>query len=631
MSSGSLSPSQFFPFSAVLGANDAKKAMLCALVNPRIKSVLIRGSAGIAKSTLSRSVGGLSGKRIINVPLNITGEQLIGGMDVEATLKNGSPALKKGLLSRADGNLLYFDDLNLADDITVASILDSVLCGRTIVEREGISASYSVDTALLATMNPEEKELSDHILDRFDLCAYVQKEERKDEVLKRNLDFLSDPSLFCSKFADEEEEIRMNVERAMKILPSVKISDDLLLIIAELCGRIGAEGHRGDIATANAAMALAALNGRDEVIKKDVEEAAVLCLSHRRNYSPPPSPPPEKEREEEQREDGKEQKDSSDQDNRQREPDKEKDEERQDDKNKNEAPPDPESALEEMLFEIGEQFKVIDFLDTGQKRRTRKTKSRMGRRTVTESCDGTGRYFRYRIPEEATSDIALDATIREAAAHQKSRPQGNMAINVESSDIREKVRERRSGCTVMFLVDASGSVGVRRRMIAVKGTILSMLRDSYVKRDRIGMMAFRRDGAELILPPTKSVEYGHKKLEELPTGGKTPLGNALMEAGSFMSTYSRHHPGEACYVVLLTDGRANVPMSSGSDAIVEAQDTAEKIRIHGVKWIVIDVSAGFMRFNHARDLAMKLEGTYFRLDDISVESLTGSVKAIVGQ
>ena len=609
--------------------DDAKRAILCALVNPRIKSVLIRGPAGVAKSTISRSVCGLSDKRIINVPLNTTSEQIIGGMDAEAAMKNGTPVLKKGLLSGADGNMLYFDDMNLANETIAAQILDSVLCGKVIVEREGISSSYRMNTTLIATMNPEEKDFSDHILDKFDLCAYVQKEERKDEVLRRNLDFMKDSSGFCSKFAEEEEDIRSNIERAMKILPSVKISDDLLLIIVELCGKIGAEGHRGDIAMANTAITLAALNGRDEVIKKDVEEAAILCLSHRRNYSPPPQPPNEEKEEEEQKEEGSDGRDDPGQDNDQDKQNEKEDDGKSEDQDKGGPLPDLESILDEMLFEIGEQFKIIDFLGKSENKRIKKTKSRMGRRDIVESCDGTGRYFRYRIPRETTSDIAMDATIREAATHQSGRDKKDMAICIMESDIREKVRERRSGCTVMFLVDASGSVGVRRRMVAVKGTILSMLRDSYVKRDRVGLMAFRRDSAELILPPTKSVEYGHKKIEELPTGGKTPLGEALMTVSTYMSVYSRSHPGEMCYIVLVTDGRANVPVTDGADANEEVLEIADGIRLPGIRWTVIDAGSGFVRFDHAVQLAERLGGTYFRLDEMNADCLVDSVKMVI--
>ena len=289
---------------------------------------------------------------------------------------------------------------------------------------------------------------------------------------------------------------------------------------------------------------------------------------------------------------------------------------------------DIQQMLDEMMFEIGEQFRVIDYLDDGR-RVIRRTSSRKGRRAMVESSDCTGRYARSRPSNEKVHDIAFDATIRAAAPYQKGRDHGGMSISILPQDIREKVRERRSGCTIMFLVDASGSLGVRKRMAAVKGAVLSMLRDSYVKRDRIGMMAFRRDSTELILPPTKSVEYSYRKLEELPTGGKTPLGEALVTVNEFMTSYSRSHPGESCYIVLITDGRANVPLKQGADANEEVRKLASDMAIPQVKWIVIDASAGYIRFDNAEKLAMELEGTYFRLEDLNADRLAESVRAAI--
>ena len=167
-------------------------------------------------------------------------------------------------------------------------------------------------------------------------------------------------------------------------------------------------------------------------------------------------------------------------------------------------------------------------------------------------------------------------------------------------------------------------------MAAVKGAILSMLRDSYVKRDRIGMMAFRRDSAELILPPTKSVEYSYRQLEELPTGGKTPLGEALVKVNDLMTSYSRSHKGESCYVVLITDGRANVPLREGADANTEALEMAKGLSIPQVRWIVIDASTGYIRFDNARRLAEALCGTYFRLEDLNADNLADGVRALIG-
>ena len=289
---------------------------------------------------------------------------------------------------------------------------------------------------------------------------------------------------------------------------------------------------------------------------------------------------------------------------------------------------DIQQMLDEMMFEIGEQFRVIDYLDDGR-RVIRRTSSRKGRRAMVESNDATGRYARSRPSDEKVHDIAFDATIRAAAPYQKGREHEGLSISIHPQDVREKVRERRSGCPIMFLVDASGSLGVRKRMAAVKGAVLSMLRDSYVKRDRIGMMAFRRDSAELILPPTKSVEYSYRKLEELPTGGKTPLGEALVTVNEFMTSYSRSHPGESCYIVLITDGRANVPLKQGADANEEVRKLAADMAIPQVKWIVIDASAGYIRFDNAEKLAMELEGTYFRLEDLNADRLAESVRAAI--
>jgi magnesium chelatase subunit D len=248
---------------------------------------------------------------------------------------------------------------------------------------------------------------------------------------------------------------------------------------------------------------------------------------------------------------------------------------------------------------------------------------------MVESSNSSGRYARSRIPSEKTHDIAFDATVRAAAPYQKSRDHSDLAINIQNQDVREKVREMRAGCTILFLVDASGSLGVRKRMTAVKGAILSMLRDSYVKRDRIGMMAFRRDSAELILPPTRSVEYSYRKLEEMPTGGKTPLSEALVTVNEYMTSYSRAHMGEMCYVVLITDGRANVPLAEGVNANEEVLKLAEDMVIPQVRWVVIDASAGFIRFDNAERLAQALGGTYFRLEDLNADRLAESVRAVI--
>ena len=610
--------------------DDAKRAMQCILVNPNLKTVMIRGGQGTAKTVLARSIGHISGKSIINIPVNISEEQLFGGMDIDETIRAGKVCMQPGLLSKAGGNILYVDDVNLMDQRILMSLLNSVLDGRVVVEREGVSAEYSVDTVLIATMNPSDSDVSSHILDRFDLCAYASfpdEEEKRAEILRRNADFQRDPAAFTELYREEEESLKSNIERACKLLPLVSMSDDLIGVSVELAVRVLADGYRGDIVMVNTAKALAALNGRDEVMKKDVEEAAMLCLAHRRNYvqEPPPEPPQPPEEEEQEEEDPPE----DDQQDQQEEQEQSEPPE-QDQEDQQTPPPDMDfqQLLDDMVFEIGEQFRVIDYLNDGV-RKVSKTSAKKGRRMMVESSDSSGRYARSRIPEGRTHDIAFDATVRAAAPYQKSRDHSDLRINIQKQDVREKVREMRAGCTILFLVDASGSLGVRKRMAAVKGAVLSMLRDSYVKRDRIGMMAFRRDSAELVLPPTRSVEYSYKKLEEMPTGGKTPLAEALVTVNDYMTSYSRAHVGEMCYIVLITDGRANVALNEGANPNEEVLKMAEDMAIPQVKWVVIDASSGFIRFDNAEKLAEALQGTYFRLDDLNADRLAESVRAVI--
>ena len=623
-----------FPFSAVYGMEDAKNAIMCVCVNPRLRTVLIRGGAGSAKTALARSVGSLTGRKVVNLPLNATEEQIFGGMDVEATVRSGRPVMDPGILSRADGAVLYVDDVNLMDQRVLASVLDCVESGRVILEREGVSGEYGCDTVMIATMNPADSDISSHLLDRFDLCAYSDfpddDAEARAEVLRRNKAFWDDPDGFVMMYGNEEEAVRSRMRRAARILPLVSISDDLLGVAVDLTSKVGADGFRGDLALVNAACAMAALNDRDEVMRKDLEDAAMICLAHRRNYSPPPPEPPEEPQDDREQD---EQRDESDDGGPDREPPDDWDgggDTPDTPRDHPDTPPeeDLQQMLEEMLFEIGEQFRVIDYLDDDG-RVVRSTSSHKGRRAMAESNDASGRYARSRIPDGKCTDMAFDATVRAAAPYQVSRDRGDLAIRIERQDIRRKVRERRSGCTILFLVDASGSLGVRRRMAAVKGAVLSMLRDSYVKRDRIGMMAFRRDTAELILPPTKSVEYSYRKLEELPTGGKTPLGEALVTVGDFMTSYSRSHPGESCYIVLITDGRANVPLREGADANEEVLKLASEMVIPQVRWIVVDASTGYIRFDNARRLAEELCGTYFRLEDLDADRLAETVRSAI--
>jgi magnesium chelatase subunit D len=615
-----------YPFSAVFGMEAAKDAIRCAVCSPGVRTVLIRGPSGTAKTVLCRSLTDLSGKRMVNIPAGADTERLFGSVDIEKFLDTGELCLEKGLLAEADGGFAFVDDINLMDERTAVAVMDAVTTGRIMTERDGISSVQAADIVLVATMNPDEREMSDHLLDRFDVCVCVSPEEGQDarkEVLSRRMAFEDSASEFRKSYSEEAEKERSEIEYASKIIPLVQVSDELRLIISELCAKVGAEGVRGDIAVLNTAKALAALDRRDTVTRSDVERAAAMCLVHRRRYDAEPPEPPEPP-EDQQDEDDQEEPPDDQNDNQEEPPEPPEDRQDQEEKDQDEGT-DSLSRLDDMMFEIGRQFRVIDYLGKGKAPKA--SGSRNGRRSECESAGAYGRQVSSRIPDGKTDDIAFGATMRAAALCQKGRERGSMRIVVEDQDLREKVRRVRNGCTVMFLVDASGSIGARRRMSAVKGAVLSMLKDSYVKRDKVGLMVFRRRTAEIILPPTRSVEYGYKLLEDIPTGGRTPLSAALVTAGEYMTSYSRSHPGERCFIVLMTDGRSNVASEEGADPNEEARRIADSMRIPGTQWIVVNTGNGFRLFDSASELAAHLEALYFDLEQLDADALAASVRS----
>lgn len=248
-----------------------------------------------------------------------------------------------------------------------------------------------------------------------------------------------------------------------------------------------------------------------------------------------------------------------------------------------------------------------------------------GRRAVTEST--SGRYIGSRMPRGEPRSIALDATLRAAAPHQKTRD-GGMALNIEKSDIREKVHERRTGCTILFAVDASGSMGARKRMSAVKGAMLSLLTDAYQKRDRVALISMRGSKAELLVPPTGSVETAERSMRNMPVGGKTPLSHGLLLSSEVLSRERARHPESKLLLVLMTDGRGNVS-ASGGKPMSEARAVASAIREGGIDCIVIDTEEGGLSLGMAKGLAEASGGKYIKLENLEGSAIAEVAKAAV--
>lgn len=615
-----------FPFPAITGQDDAKKALLCALASDEIRTVLITGDRGTAKSTLARSVGMLAEKKhVLTVPQNITYDRLLGTIDLETAVSRGMVRLTPGLMEQGNLQILYADDINLMEEGVVQHLLDTAETGRFSFEREGFSRSIQTRFLLIATMDPHEGELTPGQMDRFDLCVRldpIAEEDKRAEIVRRHLRFEQSTENFSMEFGAATGDLKKNLCTARERIPYVSIPDGHADLISSLCIELGIAGQRGDLAVARTARALAALDGRDEVVFDDIKLASLLALEHRRRDipdCPPPPKPPQKDKDQDQTQ----QPESPDTKTppRQDPPHQPEQEERQDPK-----PPVPPPPVSEQVFEIGSTFDVIRYLDEKAEKATHKQKS--GRRTRVMSTDSSGHYRSFRLPGKNRNDIAIDATLRAAAPYQQIREHNGLAIAVKKPDLREKVREKKVANTILFLVDASGSMGVRKRMVAVKGAIHSLLIDAYQKRDRVGLMIFRGTGARLLLPPTRSPDLAVRMLRTIPTGGMTPLTTGISEAHEILTRGRYAGAGENKSVVILTDGRVNVPVKNGAP-YTELADLAQSIAGCGIRFVVVDTESGFPRLGRARVLAMDLGATCLRLEELGSRGLAASVQNTV--
>ena len=637
-----------YPFTAVVGQEQAKKALLIALVNPKAGGLLIGGRKGTAKSVLARSAKELIGsKQFIDLPLNVTEDMLFGSIDIEYAVSKGQKRFAPGILARANENILYIDEVNLLRQELLLAVLDANAAGLNHVERDGISFTHPVHLTVLATMNPEEGVPPQHILDRFGMYVDVEGEaeiEHRVMIMRRALAYGSDVASFRKEYAESTQELATRIAAAIKLLPQIQLSDAMLILAAQMVSQAMCAGHRAEIYLLEAAKALAALAGRSYVLPKDVEEAAQYVLPHRMRKPPEPQDqePEENEQEsQEQNEDDSEnnddeaQDDSLDNDNMPPPPldnneddgaaDDEQDENEQEQKDEQEPQHNNDRlAPEEQIADIDKSFRLPKMLlDLGKDRNIRRGS---GKRSTTRTDLKEGRYVRAELPKAKVEDLAFDATIRAAAPFQKMREDNGCALNIKPEDLRQKVREKRIGNTFLFAVDASGSMGARERMRAVKGAIFYMLQEAYQKRDRVGMIAFRRQKAEVLLPITRSVDLAQKCLAELPTGGKTPLADGLAMALQTLSMMNKHDSELAPILVLVTDGRANAVEENGGDPVASALKMAERIGKAKITSVVIDTESDFIKLGLAKRIAAAMGANYYTLQRLSKDSIIRIVR-----
>ena len=642
-----------YPFTAVVGQEQAKKALLLALVNPRTGGLLISGKRGTAKSVLVRAAAPFTPTgSLVELPLGATDDMVFGSLDVDAALRDGERRLRHGLLQRAAHTLIYMDEVNLLREEVLKSVLESASAGRFSLERDGVSAVEEISCLPVGTMDPAEGVLSSALLDSFGLFAAmeeIEETEQRAEIARRVLAFERAPKDFCRMYAQQEAELQQKATRAREMLPAVEVSHAILHLAAQYAARALCVGNCAEIYLVEAARALAALAGRIYVMPQDIEEAALFVLAHRMSRK--------KEQREERSRQQKEPQEQEQPQEQQAEPQEESEdeaedapqEERPDDVltrdatggESKEQEDDRGEAQEEAAQTDEEQASPADGDSGGEDRDETHSietvmarlsllreavcgrKGKSGRRAIVQLDVPAGRPWRTSLPRTGRRiDLAFAATLRAAAPYQRQR-HGEQAVVIRAEDLRVWIRARRAAANILFLVDASGSMGAKERMKMVKGAVLALLREAYQRRDRVGLIAFRRTSAETLLPMTRSVELAEKELRSLPTGGKTPLAEGLAAALKMMDELARKEGAETV-LMLVTDGRTNV--SAAGKAKEEALRAAEEIARRDAHCIVLDTEKSFPKVGLAPEIAQRMNAGYATLERLCAEGVLEVVR-----
>jgi magnesium chelatase subunit D len=615
-----------YPFSALVGHDRLRLALLLCAVRPDIGGVLIRGEKGTAKSTAVRALAAVlahvdDDARLVELPIGATEDRVVGSLDLQKVLRDGEHAFSPGLLARAHGGVLYVDEVNLLHDHLVDVLLDAAAMGRVHIERDGVSHSHDARFVLIGTMNPEEGELRPQLLDRFGLTVDVAASRDVDvrvEVIRSRLAFEADPAGFAARYAEADADLARRIAAARERLADVVLPDNELRRIAALCAAFDVDGMRADLVLARTAMAHAAWRGSDTVEEEDIRVAAELALPHRRRRDPfddpgldperldealaqtdpDPDPDPEAPRGggSDAPVDGPAPQGDSPTNGQAGEPSKAAE--------RSAAPPARPSAPPAAAFRT--QALVVPGVGEGAPGRRSRARNRTGSTVGSTDVSGEGH------------GTHVFATLLAAVNNQRhpGRPR------VQPEDVRRAVREGREGNLVIFVVDASGSMAARDRMAAVGGATLSLLRDAYQRRDKVAVITFRSQRADLLLPPTSSVYIAGRRLARFDIGGKTPLAQGLLAARDVVLRERARDRARRPLVVVLTDGRA----TGGPDPLGRTRTAARLLVAEGAAAVVVDCETSFVRLGLAEQLAQQLEAPAVRLAQLQAGELTSLVQ-----
>ncbi len=666
-----------YPFTAIVDQEQMKTALLLNAVDPSIGGVLISGHKGTGKSTAVRGLAALLPEikvvkgcpyhcdpaapselhkecyepftrgtalpqatitmPLVELPLSATEDRVVGTLHIKDALQSGELHYEPGLLAAAHRGILYVDEVNLLEDHLVDILLDAAASGINIVEREGVSYAHPARFILVGTMNPEEGILRPQFLDRFGLFVSVRSvkdDKQREEIVRRRIAWETDTKSFRQQWREPEHIISRTIQRAQQSLKRIEVPDTIYSLAIRLATSSDAHGHRAEIAIIKTARALAALLDEHKVKRHHVAEAAYYVLPHRVRNIPIHTPDNALEnlsgiikgvlK-------GGTKKNSDDE----RENPEHADDEDMGYPDEPMGVPGAGAAgsiifnFEKKTEKIIEPDNLISAEDIKIADEKAATTTEGRHKRPHSSKKRTGRYVRSApLSDNDTSpDIAVDATFRAAAlrkAHQEHS--GSGALSVKPEDLRRKIHTQFLKTLIVFLVDASDSMGTEDRMAAAKGAVLALLKHAYQDRDMVALVSFRDESARVLLQPTTSVALARKRLRNIPAGGSTPFAAGMECAHEIIKLQRIKDPEVRPILVILSDGEANVPLTPGTPVLPELLDIAQTIREDSIISVIIDAHESVSPDSPMTQIAEVLDAQYHHIQKIRAGTIVEAVR-----